>query len=60
MDTDIVISMEHIPEKLLVPQLVKKCFPFTQSQSHSQIPASRFYPDSVAPTPHSPMCTFIT
>jgi len=60
MDTDIGNSMEHNPEKLLVSQLVKKCFPFMKPQSRSQIPASRFYPDSVAPTPHSPMCTFIT
>ena len=60
MGIDIGNSMEHIPEKLLVPQQVKKCLPFMKPQSRSQIPASRFYPDSAVPIPHSPMCTFIT
>jgi len=40
MGIDIGNSMEHIPEKLLVPQQVKKCLPFMKPQSRSQIPAS--------------------
>jgi hypothetical protein len=59
MDTDIGNTMEHIPEKLLVPQPVKKCFPFMKPQLRSQVPASRSYPDSVEPILHCPMCKFI-
>jgi hypothetical protein len=36
MDTDIGNSIEHIPKKLLVPQLIKKCISFTKPQSRSQ------------------------
>lgn len=32
MNIDIWKSMEHIPQKLLVPHLVKKCLPFKKPQ----------------------------